>query len=123
MKRLLTAAALAALLAAPGGRCRIRRAANIVRFSDVGWTDITTTTSVNQHAPRTLGYEIDVRSCRFRLCLPRSRKRRHRRLPRELDAGDGGRPRASISTTSPSRCSATNLEGAKYTLVVPPDPT
>ena len=45
MKRLLTAAALAALLAAPAFAAEPDSCAT-VRFSDVGWTDITATTAV-----------------------------------------------------------------------------
>ena len=44
----------------------------------------------------------------------------HRRLPRQLDADDGGRPASPSSRTSRSRSIAqANLEGAKYTLAVP----
>ena len=60
MKRLLTAAALAALLAAPAlaaepGELRAR-----CSFSDVGWTDITATTAVTGTVLRALGYETEV---------------------------------------------------------------
>ena len=59
MTRLLTATALAALLAAPAF-AQVSEECSSVRFSDVGWTDITATTAATGVVLRALGYETDV---------------------------------------------------------------
>ena len=59
MTRLLTATALAALLAAPAF-AQVSEECRSVRFSDVGWTDITATTAATGVVLRALGYETDV---------------------------------------------------------------
>ncbi len=87
-----------------------------VRFSDVGWTDITATTataSVDPQRPWLRDrHQGSVRSGH----LPVAEEQGHRRLPRQLDA-DAWKPTCSpSSTTSRSSRSAPNLEGAKYTL-------
>jgi glycine betaine/proline transport system substrate-binding protein len=56
MKLKTTLSALAIVAAAPAlAEC------NEVSFSDVGWTDITTTTSVAKHVLTGLGYDVDIK--------------------------------------------------------------
>ncbi len=92
MTRLLTATALAALLAAPAF-AQVSEECRSVRFADVGWTDITATTaaagwcwrrSATSGPPSVLVGAGD---------LYLAREQGHRRLPRQLDADDGGRHR------------------------------
>ncbi len=59
MKRLLTALLLGGLTAAPALAAEPESCAT-VRFSDVGWTDITATTAVTGTVLRALGYETKV---------------------------------------------------------------
>ena len=59
MKRLLTAVALATLLAAPAFAAELDSCAK-VHFSDVGWTDITATTAVANTILTALGYQPKV---------------------------------------------------------------
>ena len=65
MNRLITAAALAALLATPAFAAE-PDSCGTVRFSDVGWTDITATTARDRTMLRGLGYETEFDSCRCR---------------------------------------------------------
>ena len=65
-----------------------------VRFSDVGWTDITATTALASVVLEGLGYETRGRHPLGAGHLPEPEERRHRRLPRQLDADHGGRHRA-----------------------------
>jgi glycine betaine/proline transport system substrate-binding protein len=59
MKRLLTAGALMALMTAPALGAE-PESCREVKFSDVGWTDITATTAVAGTILTALGYEPDV---------------------------------------------------------------
>src|SRR5688500_14197897 len=59
MRHLTIAAALAALAAAPALAQEAESCAT-VRFSDVGWSDITATTAAAGVVLRALGYETDV---------------------------------------------------------------
>jgi glycine betaine/proline transport system substrate-binding protein len=65
MKKLLAATALATLIAGPALAQEPDSCASI-RFSDVGWTDITATTAAAGTVLRALGYETTVRCCRCR---------------------------------------------------------
>ncbi len=60
MPRLATASALA-ILAAGAASAQVSDDCREVRFSDVGWTDITTTTAVAKHVLEGLGYGVDVK--------------------------------------------------------------
>ena len=117
MKRLLTALALAGSDRAPALAAEPESCGD-VRFSDVGWTDITATTAVTGTVLRALGYETEVEPPvgAGHLCRPRAR--RHRRLSRQLDADHGGRYRAATATTATVEVVRVNLDGAKYTLAV-----
>jgi glycine betaine/proline transport system substrate-binding protein len=59
MTRLITAAALAALIAVPALAQEPEDCATVT-FSDVGWTDITATTAATTTVLRALGYETEV---------------------------------------------------------------
>ena len=75
--------------AAPRGR-PIPRAAETVRFSDVGWTDITSTTaatSVVLERPRLRARDRDPVGAGD---LRQPQEPGHRRVPRQLDADHGG---------------------------------
>ena len=59
----LTLAALAAATALSAGAAKAQEptACDSVSFSDVGWTDITTTTATAKHLLEGLGYKVDVK--------------------------------------------------------------
>ena len=59
MKKLITAGALAALLASSALAADPESCAT-VRFSDVGWSDITATTAVATTILEALGYETSI---------------------------------------------------------------
>jgi glycine betaine/proline transport system substrate-binding protein len=116
MTRLLTGGALAALLAT-SALAQEPEACATVRFSDVGWSDITATTAVTTTVLEALGYEtsIDV------LSVPVT----YTSLARgDIDVFLGNwmptmeadiAPYAADGSVETVR---TNLEGAKYTLAV-----
>ena len=116
MTRLLTGGALAALLAT-SALAQEPEACATVRFSDVGWSDITATTAVTTTILEALGYEtsIDV------LSVPVT----YTSLARgDIDVFLGNwmptmeadiAPYAADGSVETVR---TNLEGAKYTLAV-----
>lgn len=60
MKRLVTASALA-LAAAGAATAQVSEECREVSMSDVGWTDITTTTAIANHVLQGLGYSTDVK--------------------------------------------------------------
>ncbi|WP_126976110.1 choline ABC transporter substrate-binding protein [Frigidibacter oleivorans] len=105
--------ALALLAAGP-----VAAACDSVSFSDVGWTDITTTTSAAKQVLTALGYDVDVKI----LSVPVTYA--------SMDAGDVD---VFLGTWLPAQEAAigpylekgsieeisTNLEGTKYTLAVP----
>ena len=53
-------AGAAALLAAGGARAADPESCQTVRFSDVGWTDITATTAATAEVLKGLGYEPEI---------------------------------------------------------------
>lgn len=59
MRRNTLLASTAVLILAAGGGARA--ACDKVIFSDVGWTDITVTTSLTKHVLEGLGYKVDVK--------------------------------------------------------------
>ena len=59
MKKLLIAAVVAGTAAGPG-LAQVSEECRTVRFSDVGWTDITATTAATSVVLEALGYEVDV---------------------------------------------------------------
>ncbi len=60
MHRLITASALALGLAGPAA-AQVAEECREVSMSDVGWTDITTTTAIARHVLEGLGYSVDVK--------------------------------------------------------------
>ncbi len=114
---LAAAALLAALLAQPA-LASDPQACQTVRFSDVGWTDITATTAVASVLLDALGYQADVQV----LSVPVTYA--------SLASGDidvflGNWMPTMEADIAPYREAGTvetvttNLEGAKYTLAVP----
>ena len=66
-----------------------------VRFSDVGWTDITATTAVTSRVLRPR-LRAEGRGAVGAGHLHVDEEQGHRRLPRQLDADHGGRPQALL---------------------------
>ncbi len=60
MKKFLAALALTTVLATPAFAAEPEQC-NTVRFSDVGWTDITATTAATTEVLKALGYETDIK--------------------------------------------------------------
>ena len=116
MKRLLTAAALAALLAAPAFAAEPESCAK-VHFSDVGWTDITATTALTGTILAALGYETDVSILSVPVTYAGLSKG-------DIDVFLGNWMPTMEADLAPHRDDGTvevlrpNLTGAKYTLAV-----
>ncbi|MCD7060691.1 choline ABC transporter substrate-binding protein [Pelagibacterium xiamenense] len=89
-----------------------------VSFSDVGWTDITTTTSATKHVLEALGYEVDVKVLSVPVTFASLESD-------DIDVFLGNWMPAQSAAIGPYLESgevetvATNLEGTKYTLAVP----
>jgi glycine betaine/proline transport system substrate-binding protein len=116
MKGLLTAGALAVLAAGPGLAAEPDSCAT-VRFSDVGWSDITATTAVATTILDALGYETEIDV----LAVPVS----YQSLARgDIDVFLGNWMPTMEAYIAPYREDGSvetvraNLEGAKYTLAV-----
>jgi glycine betaine/proline transport system substrate-binding protein len=114
MKYLIPAAALAAVLAQPALAAE-PESCGTVRFSDVGWTDITATTAAAGTVLRALGYDTNVRV----LSVPVT----YTALAEgDLDVFLGNWMPTMEADIAPYREAGTvdtvraNLEGAKYTL-------
>ena len=116
MKRLLIAGALAALVAAPALAAEPDSCAK-VRFSDVGWTDITATTAVAGVVLEALGYETDVSILSVPVTYAGLSKG-------DIDVFLGNWMPTMEAYIAPYKADGTvevvraNLEGAKYTLAV-----
>jgi glycine betaine/proline transport system substrate-binding protein len=115
MRRSTLMACAAALFLSAGSA---NAACDKVSFSDVGWTDITVTTSLTKHILEALGYKVDVKI----LAVPVTYA--------SLKSGDvdiflGNWMPAQSGEITPYLTSgevenvAVNLEGTKYTLAVP----
>ena len=114
----LGAAALALGLAAPAALAADAASCKAVRFSDVGWTDITATTAVASVLLDSLGYESEVKILSVPVTYASLKNK-------DIDVFLGNwmptmeadikayREDGSVETVR------TNLEGAKYTLAVP----
>lgn len=112
------AAALALGLAAPTAMAAEAEACKTVRFSDVGWTDITATTATASVVLGALGYEPDVKILSVPVTYASLKNK-------DIDVFLGNwmptmegdikayREDGSVETVR------ANLEGAKYTLAVP----
>ncbi len=112
------AAALALGLTAPAALAADPASCKAVRFSDVGWTDITATTAVASVVLDSLGYESEVKILSVPVTYASLKNK-------DIDVFLGNwmptmeadikayREDGSVETVR------TNLEGAKYTLAVP----
>ena len=109
----------AAALAAGPAEAGDAAACKTVKFSDVGWTDITATTAVTARILKALGYEPQHRRALGAGHLRLDEEQGHRRLPRQLDADHGERSQALRRRQVGRGAVGANLEGAKYTLAVP----
>ncbi len=89
-----------------------------VTFSDVGWTDITVTTSATKQVLTALGYEVDVKILSVPVTFAGLETN-------DVDVFLGNWIPAQLGTVQPYLDSGaievigTNLEGTKYTLAVP----
>ncbi|HEX9904805.1 MAG TPA: choline ABC transporter substrate-binding protein [Propylenella sp.] len=113
-------AGVAAALALGGGIAAAQEpdSCKLVRFSDVGWTDITATTAATTTVLQALGYDTDIKV----LSVPVT----YASLKNEdIDIFLGNWMPTMEADIAPYRDEgsvetvATNLEGAKYTLAVP----
>jgi glycine betaine/proline transport system substrate-binding protein len=116
MKGMLTAGALAALVAVPALAVE-PESCETVRFSDVGWSDITATTAVATTILEALGYETEIDV----LAVPVT----YESLARgDIDVFLGNWMPTMEAYIAPYREDGSvetvraNLEGAKYTLAV-----
>jgi glycine betaine/proline transport system substrate-binding protein len=114
----ITAFGLAASLSGGGALAADPESCRTVRFSDVGWTDITTTTAIASVVLEALGYESDVQV----LSVPVT----YASLKNEdIDVFLGNWMPTMEADIAPYledgsvETVTTNLEGAKYTLAVP----
>ncbi len=116
MKTLLGASALSILLASTAFAAE-PESCNKVRFSDVGWTDITATTAATTTILQALGYETDI----LVLSVPVTYVAM---AEGDVDVFLGNWMPTMEADIAPYRDAATvdtvreNLEGAKYTLAV-----
>ncbi|HWM31842.1 MAG TPA: choline ABC transporter substrate-binding protein [Methyloceanibacter sp.] len=89
-----------------------------VSFSDVGWTDITTTTSLTKHILEALGYKVDVKILAVPVTYASLKNG-------DVDIFLGNWMPAQSGEITPYlktgeiESIAVNLEGTKYTLAVP----
>jgi len=115
--RLVTAAALAALISGPALAVDPESCSE-VNFSDVGWTDITTTTSIAKQVLTALGYEVDLKVLSVPVTFASLEKG-------DIDVFLGNWIPAQSGAIQPYLDKgsieqlAVNLEGTKYTLAVP----
>ena len=93
-------------------------ACDSVSFSDVGWTDITSTTATAKHLLEGLGYKVDVKVLSVPVTFASLKSD-------DIDIFLGNWMPAQTSAITPYTDAgdidvvATNLEGTKYTLAVP----
>ena len=108
----LASAAAAPVMAADGEACKS------VRFSDVGWTDITATTAVTSEVLKGLGYEPDVKVLSVPVTFASMKNK-------DIDVFLGNWMPSMAADVKPYLDDGTvesvkpNLTGAKYTLAVP----
>ena len=115
MTRILLSASALALSA---GLAHAQAACDEVIFSDVGWTDITTTTATAKHVLEALGYEVDVKVLSVPVTFSSLESD-------DVDVFLGNWMPAQTQAITPYLESgeieqvAENLEGTIYTLAVP----
>jgi glycine betaine/proline transport system substrate-binding protein len=115
MRRNTLMACAAAMFLAAGGA---QAACDKVVFSDVGWTDITVTTSMAKHVLEGLGYKVDVKVLSVPVTFASLESD-------DVDIFLGNWMPSQTAMIDPYMKSgeieavAVNLEGTKYTLAVP----
>ena len=116
MSRLTTSACAVALSALMGAQAHA--ACDQVRFSDVGWTDITATTAATTFVLDALGYQTDIKVLSVPVTYASLKKK-------DIDVFLGNWMPTMEADVRPYLEDGTvenvgvNLEGAKYTLAVP----
>jgi len=116
MRRNVLMASAAAMILAAGGAAQA--ACDKVSFSDVGWTDITVTTSLTKHLLEALGYKVDVKILAVPVTYASLKNG-------DIDIFLGNWMPAQSGEITPYlktgeiESVAVNLEGTKYTLAVP----
>ena len=116
--RMILAALAAATTLSAGAASAQETACDSVSFSDVGWTDITTTTATAKHLLEGLGYKVDVKVLSVPVTFASLKSD-------DVDVFLGNWMPAQTSAITPYidegeiDVVATKLEGTKYTLVVP----
>ncbi len=112
------AAAAAALLATGSARAAEPASCSKVRFSDVGWTDITSTTAATTEVLKGLGYQTDIEILSVPVTYASLKNK-------DIDVFLGNWMPTMAADIKPYLENKTvenvgvNLEGAKYTLAVP----
>jgi glycine betaine/proline transport system substrate-binding protein len=116
MRRNTLLACAAAMILAAGGSAKA--ACDKVIFSDVGWTDITVTTSLTKHVLEGLGYKVDVKVLAVPVTFASL-------ASNDVDVFLGNWMPTQGAMIDPYTSKgeidsvAINLEGTKYTLAVP----
>ncbi|MBB4121148.1 choline ABC transporter substrate-binding protein [Martelella radicis] len=116
--RMILAALTAATTLSAGAAAAQETACDSVSFSDVGWTDITTTTATAKHLLEGLGYKVDVKVLSVPVTFASLKSD-------DVDIFLGNWMPAQTGAITPYvdegeiDVVATNLEGTKYTLAVP----
>ena len=111
-------AALALALSAGSASAQEGESCKLVRFSDVGWTDITATTALATTVLQGLGYETDIKVLSVPVTYASLKNK-------DIDVFLGNWMPTMEADIAPYRDDKsvetvrTNLEGAKYTLAVP----
>ncbi len=114
----IAVAALAVAVTAGPAAAQDPESCSVVRFSDVGWTDITATTAATTTVLQGLGYRTDVKVLSVPVTYASLKNG-------DLDVFLGNWMPTMEADIAPYRedgsveTIATNLEGAKYTLAVP----
>ncbi|SPJ23443.1 choline ABC transporter substrate-binding protein [Palleronia abyssalis] len=115
--KLLASASLVALLGAGAAAAQGAQCDEVV-FSDVGWTDITTTTAVANHVLSALGYDVEVKVLSVPVTFASLEND-------DIDVFLGNWMPSQTQAIQPYLDSgeieqvAVNLEGTKYNLAVP----
>jgi len=110
--------AISAIALCAAGAAHAQAECDTVTFSDVGWTDITTTTATAKHVLEGLGYDVDVKVLSVPVTFASLESD-------DVDVFLGNWLPAQEGAIGPYLESgeietlATNLEGTKYTLAVP----
>jgi glycine betaine/proline transport system substrate-binding protein len=118
LARALVGAALGLAVSAGAAAAQEAESCRLVRFSDVGWTDITATTALTTTVLEALGYETDVKVLAVPVTYASLKNG-------DIDVFLGNWMPTMEADIAPYREEGSvetiraNLEGAKYTLAVP----